>query len=142
MTQVKYGDRVDVHYTGYFEDGTVFDSSIGGDPLKFVVGKGQVIPGFENAVIGMTKGEKKTTIITADYAYGPHHAEMVVEIDRDKFPEHIAPEVGQLLQLQSSDGQTFRITVTNISSSSITLDANHPMAGKDLTFDIEIVKIT
>ena len=139
--QAKDGDTVQVHYTLKLEDGTVFDTSIGGDPLQFTIGDGQLIPGFEQAVVGMSPGESKTVEIPADEAYGPYLEEMVLVVDRDQLPDDLQPEVGQQLQLQQEDGQIVILTVIDISESSVTLDANLPLAGKDLTFDIELVEI-
>jgi len=141
MTQAKLGDTVRVHYTGRLEDGTVFDTSLDREPLRFTIGEGWLIPGFEEAVIGMNPGESKTTVIPADQAYGPHYEEMVIEVDRDQFPEDLEPEVGQQLQILQSDGRAIIVTVTEVSESSVTLDANHPLAGKDLTFDIQLMEI-
>lgn len=140
-TQVKQGDTVKVHYTGKLNDGTVFDSSAGGDPLEFTIGSGQLIPGFEAAVTGMSEGEKTTALIPSDQAYGPHHAEGVIEVPRDRIPAEIQPEVGQQLQMQSKDGQPVPVRVIAVSDASITVDANHPLAGKDLTFEIEVVSV-
>lgn len=139
--QVKQGDTVKVHYTGKLNDGTVFDSSSGGDPLEFTVGSGQLIPGFEEAVKGMGEGDKTSAEIPCDKAYGEHHAEGVIEVPRDRIPSEIAPEVGQQLQMQSKDGQPVPVRVIAVGEGSITVDANHPLAGKDLTFDIEVVSI-
>jgi peptidylprolyl isomerase len=141
MAQAQRGDKVKVHYTGRFEDGTIFDSSEGQAPLEFTIGEGQVIPGFENAVIGMNPGDKKTEKIPADQAYGDHSDDMIVTVDRDQIPLDIMPEVGQQLQLHNPSGQAIPVIVTDVSDSSITLDANHPLAGQDLTFDIELVSI-
>ncbi len=141
MAQAQIGDTVQVHYTGTLEDGTVFDTSINRAPLQFTIGDGQIIPGFEQAVIGMNPGESKTTKVPADKAYGPHYEEMVLVVDRDQFPEHLKPEVGQQLQMRQPDGQTIVVAVTDVSESSVTLDANHPLAGKDLTFDIQLIEI-
>lgn len=141
MTQAKDGDTVRVHYTGKLDDGTVFDSSIDREPLQFTIGARQVIPDFEQAAVGMNQGESKTFKIPADKAYGPHRKEMVLVVDRDQFPEHLEPRVGQQLQMSQEDGRTLAVRVTQVSESSVTLDANHPLAGKDLTFDIELVEI-
>ncbi len=141
MAGAKQGDTVKVHYTGKLEDGTVFDSSFNRDPLQFTIGGGQVIPGFEQAVIGMNPGESKTTKVPADKAYGPHHEEMVMVVERNQFPGHLKPEVGQRLQIHLADGGTLIVVVTDMSESTVTLDANHPLAGKDLTFDIELLEI-
>lgn len=141
MTQAKLGDTVKVHYTGKLEDGTVFDTSIDRTPLEFTIGEGQIIPGFEQAVVGMNLGESKTTTIPVDKAYGPYREEMVLVIGREQFPADLHPEVGQRLQLHQVDGQTIIVTVTEVSEGSVTLDANHPLAGKDLIFDIQLVEI-
>ena len=141
MAQAKHGDTVKVHYTGKLEDGTVFDTSINRDPLQFTIGEGQIIPGFEQAVVGMNPGESKTTKVPADKAYGPHYKERVLAADRNQFPVDLKPEVGQKLQIRRTDGQTSEVTVTDVSESSVTLDANHPLAGKDLTFDIQLIEI-
>ncbi|GAB4344829.1 MAG: peptidylprolyl isomerase [Candidatus Abyssubacteria bacterium] len=141
MAQAKSGDTVKVHYTGKLDDGTVFDSSVGREPLEFTLGGGQVIQGFEEAVVGMEPGETKTANVAAEKAYGPHREEMVVPVNRGEFPEHIEPEVGQQLQMRRTDGRSIVVTVTDVSETTVTLDANHPLAGKDLTFDIELVEV-
>jgi peptidylprolyl isomerase len=140
MAQVEDGNTVKVHYTGKFEDGTVFDTSGDRDPLEFTIVRGRLIPGFEQAVIGMSPGESKTVNIPAGEAYGQHNAEMLTEVDRSQFPAHLNPEVGQQLQIDR-DGQTVVVTVASVSESTVTLDANHPLAGKDLIFDIQLVEI-
>ncbi len=141
MAQAKSGDTVKVHYTGKLENGTVFDTSINRDPLRFTIGEGQVIPGFEQAVVGMNPGESKTTKVPVDKAYGPHRKEMVMAVNRNQFPVHLKPEVGRRLQIRKADGRTIGVTVADVSESSVTLDANHPLAGKDLTFDIQLLEI-
>ncbi len=141
MTQANYGDTVKVHYIGKLNDGTVFDSSIQRDPLEFTIGQGQIIRGFEQAVVGMRAGELKTTSVPPEAAYGPHRDEMVIEVDLTFFPNNVNPEVGQQLQIHQADGQSIIVTVTDVSDTSATLDANHPLAGKDLTFDIELVAV-
>lgn len=141
MTQAKLGDTVKVHYTGKLSDGTEFDSSVGGEPLVFTVGGGQVIPGFEEAVVGLNLGTSKTVVIVADQAYGPHHDEMVLDLEKKRFPNNITPVLGMELQVKRSDKQEVTVTVTEITETHITLDANHALAGKDLTFDIELVEI-
>jgi len=141
MVKAKNGDTVTVHYTGRLEDGTVFDSSANRDPLEFTLGEGLLIPGFEQAVLGMSPGESKTAEVSADQAYGPHREEMVVEIDRQEFPPHFQPEVGQQLQMPQSEGRTIRLIVAAVSEQKVTLDANHPLAGRDLTFDIQLLEI-
>lgn len=141
MAQAENGDTVKVHYTGKMEDGTVFDTTTDRSPLRFTIGEGQIISGFERAVIGMNPGESKTTEVPADKAYGPHHEEMVVVVDRDQLPGRLEPKVGQQLQIRQEDGRTIVVRVTDVSESSVTLDANHPLAGKDLTFDIRLMEI-
>lgn len=137
----KLGDTVKVHYTGKLDDGTVFDSSVDRDPLEFTIGSGSIIPGFEQAVVGMAPGESKTEIIPTDQAYGPYVEEMVVVVDRRQMPGDLQPEVGQQLQIQQETGQVIPVVVTDISDGSITLDANHPLAGEELTFEIKLVAI-
>lgn len=141
MTQAKQGDTVKIHYTGTLKDGTVFDSSEGRDPLAFTIGSGQVIPGFDEAVSGMKVDEKKNVTIPADKAYGARNEEMVINAPRDQVPADINPEVGQKLQMQGPDEQLIVVEITEVNEDSITLDANPPLAGKDLTFDIELVRI-
>jgi peptidylprolyl isomerase len=141
MAQAKDGDTVKIHYTGTLDDGTVFDSSEGRDPLEFTLGGGQVIVGFEEAVRGMDSGEKKKVTIPADKAYGERNEEMIIQAPRDQVPADINPEVGQQLQMAGPEGQTIIVQVTEVTDDHITLDANPPLAGKDLTFDIELVSI-
>jgi peptidylprolyl isomerase len=141
MTQAKSGDLVAIHYTGKLEDGTVFDSSRDRDPLEFSLGSGQVIPGFEAAVMGMSPGESKTEVIPSEQAYGPYRDEMVMVVDRQQIPSDIPLDVGIQLQLQGPDGQAVPVLVTDLSESDVTLDANHPLAGETLIFDIELVGI-
>ena len=138
MAQAKIGDTVKVHYTGKLEDGTVLDSSINRGPLQFTLGESQVIPGFEQAVVGMNLEESKTVNIPAAEAYGPRHKELVVVVNRNEFPAELELKVDDHLQIKQADGQKILVTVTDISESSVTLDANHPLAGKDLTFDIQL----
>ncbi len=141
MALAKLGDTVRVHYTGKLDDGTVFDSSNGGTPLEFTLGEGQIIPGFEQAVLGMSPGDSKTEVIPVENAYGEHREDMVVVVDRAQMPSDMAPEIGQQLQIQQPSGQAIPVVITEISESEITLDANHPLAGEDLTFDIQLVEI-
>jgi peptidylprolyl isomerase len=141
MAQAKPGDTVKVHYTGKLDDGTVFDSSADRDPLEFTIGEGNIIPGFERAVVGMSKGESKTEVIPTNEAYGPYQEEMVVTIDRQQMPPEINPEVGQQLHIQQPDGNVLPVIVTDVSDGTVTLDANHPLAGENLTFDINLVEI-
>ncbi|NMA11446.1 MAG: peptidylprolyl isomerase [Methanomicrobiales archaeon] len=141
MAQAKAGDTVQVHYTGKLEDGTVFDTSEERTPLEFTIGSGQIIPGFERAVVGMEPGETKTATISPEEAYGQHREDMTITVDRGQFPEDINPEPGQQLQVQQPDGRAAIVVVSDVTESTVTLDANHPLAGQPLTFDIELVDI-
>lgn len=141
MTQAKLNDKVSVHYTGTLDDGTVFDSSVERDPLEFTLGEGQVIPGFEDAVVGMETGQSKTVRIPADEAYGLRRDEMLIEVERGQFPPHIEPEVGQQLQVRQANGQPMVVSVAEVSEDNVTLDANHPLAGQALTFEIELLTV-
>ena len=141
MGQAQHGDTVRVHYTGKLGDGTTFDSSAQREPLEFTLGQGQLIPGFENAVVGMQPGESKTETIPSHEAYGPHRDEMVIEVDRQQLPADLQPQVGQRLQVTQPNGNAVPVVVTDVSPSQVTLDANHPLAGKDLTFDITLVEM-
>ena len=140
MAEAKNGDTVRIHYTGTLADGSMFDSSEGQEPLEITLGSGEVIPGFEAAIQGMQPGQKKEVTIPSGEAYGAHNSEWVLVIDRGDFPDNIEPEVGQQLQL-SQGGQSFVVTVTDVTAANVTLDANHPLAGKDLTFELELVEI-
>ncbi len=141
MGQAKSGDTVVINYTGKLDDGKVFDTSIGRDPLKFTIGDGQVIQGFEDAVIGMSPGESKTFKILADKAYGQHREEMVLPVERKRFPENVIPEIGQSFQVNQPDGRMITFTVIDVTEALVTLDANHHLAGKDLTFAIQLMEI-
>lgn len=142
MTQAKSGDSVTIHYTGTLTDGTVFDSSEGREPLPFTIGSGQVIPGFEEAVVGMAVGESKTVTIPCDKAYGPRNEQMVINVPVAQVPEDITPEIGMQLQLMNEQNQPVVVRVVEITDEHIALDANPPLAGKDLTFDIQLVSVT
>ena len=142
MVSAKQGDTVKVHYTGKLRDGTVFDSSVQREPLEFAIGAGQVILGFENAVIGMSPGDAKTQEILSDDAYGPYSDEMVAEIDRQQIPEDVPITIGQQLQLQNSSGQVIPVVVKAVEQETVTLDGNHPLAGKDLIFEIQLVELS
>ncbi len=141
MSNAKAGDTVKIHYTGTLEDGTQFDSSQGRDPLEFQVGGGQVIPGFDKAVEGMSIGENKSVEIPAEDAYGEHHPQMVQEVPRTALPEDLEPQVGMGLSARNPDGSEVQLTVTEVKDETITVDGNHPLAGKALNFDIELVEI-
>ena len=138
MSQVKNGDTVKVHYTGTLADGTVFDSSLEREPLEFTLGEGQLIPGFEKTVLGMSAGESRTVTIPAEEAYGPYREEMVLEVPRTQLPADMEPQVGMQLQIGEEQGEEMVVQITQVSDSNITLDANHPLAGKDLTFNIQL----
>ncbi|MCE5228261.1 peptidylprolyl isomerase [bacterium] len=141
MQQAKNGDRVKVHYLGKLDDGTVFDSSEGREPLEFTLGENMLIPGFEEAVIGMAPGESKETRIESMNAYGAYHENMVVQIDRGQFPDELKPAIGQMLQIRGNDGEPVVVSVIGMDDDFVTLDANHPLAGKDLNFTIRLVEI-
>ena len=141
MSEVKEGNAVKVHYTGRLEDGSEFDSSQGRDPLEFTVGEGMVIPGFETAVVGMEVGDQKTVEIESDNAYGPHREELMQNIERNRLPDHIELEKGLQLQAQREGAQPMVVTVVDFDEEQVTLDANHPLAGKKLIFDIELVEV-
>ena len=141
MSQAKAGDTVKIHYTGTLEDGSTFDSSQGREPLEFELGSGQVIPGFDNAVDGMTVGEKKTVNIPAAEAYGEHQPERVQKVPRNALPPEITPEVGMPLMATDPNGAQMQFTITEMDDESITVDGNHPLAGKDLNFELELVSI-
>lgn len=141
MSVAKDGDTVRVHYTGSFDDGTIFDSSVGSTPLEFTVGGGQVIPGFDVMVVGMAAGDRKTERIVASEAYGERMDGLVFVVSKSQMPDHLEPEVGQMLQLTHPSGQTIPVTITGVSDTELTLDDNHELAGRDLTFEIELVEI-
>ena len=141
MTQVKTGDTVQIHYAGTLDDGTQFDSSEGLDPLEFQVGSGQIIPGLDAALPGMTVGDKKTVNVPCDQAYGPLNPEMRQAVPREGIPADIPLDIGTQLQMQTPEGQVMPVTVVDVDEAQVTLDANHPLAGKDLTFNIELVGI-
>ncbi|MCJ7769426.1 MAG: FKBP-type peptidyl-prolyl cis-trans isomerase [Dehalococcoidales bacterium] len=135
------GDIVKVHYTGRLQDGTVFDTSVGSNPLEFTLGQGQLISGFEHAVIGMQAGESKTVTIPVDEAYGPRYDDLILEVERNELPENLDPKVGMQLQMIQLDGGIMIVTITDVSETTIKVDANHPLAGHDLIFDIELIEI-
>lgn len=141
MQQVKSGDTVRVHYHGTLTDGSTFDSSEGRDPLEFTAGSGHVIKGFDDAVIDMTVGEKKKVNIPVDQAYGQRNPDMMMEYPISEFPADMKPEVGMQLQMSDQTGQVFPVMIAEVKESVVILDANHPLAGEDLTFDIELVSI-
>ena len=141
MNQAKSGDTVRIHYTGKLSDGTEFDSSEGRDPLEFSLGSGNVIPGFDDAVDGMSVGDEKTVTIPPEHAYGPKHEQLIQDVPKTALPPDLSPEVGMRLQSRTPDGRTMHLVVTDVADESITVDGNHPLAGEDLTFDIKLVAI-
>ena len=141
MQEAKSGDKVKVHYHGKLTSGETFDSSEGRAPLEFEVGSGAVIKGFDEGVTGMKVGEKKTINIPVEEAYGPKNPEMMVEMPKDRFPSEMEIEEGMPLMMSDGSGQNFQVVVTEIKETSVILDANHPLAGEDLIFDIELVEI-
>jgi len=141
MTAIKQGDTVRIHYTGTLRDGNVFDSSEGRDPLEFAVGSGQIIPGLDSALPGMEIGEKKRVEVDCQDAYGPINPAMRQDVPREGIPDDIPLDPGTQLQRQTPDGQALPVTVVDANEETVTLDANHPLAGQDLIFDIEVVSI-
>lgn len=142
MTEVRRGDNVKIHYTGTLDDGSVFDSSEGKEPLSFAVGSGQVIVGFDEAVMGMKVGESKTVHIPCEKAYGERNDEMVIQAPIEQVPPDLNPEVGMRLEMGGANGEILRVVVAEVAETHITLDANPPLAGKDLTFKLELVECT
>jgi peptidylprolyl isomerase len=141
MTTLKNGDSVKVHYTGTLEDGRVFDTSKGRDPLEFKAGDGQIITGFENAILGMKVGETRDFEVSPDEAYGHRQEEMVLEVPVGEFPDHIEPKIGMRLQLKQQQGSPLEVVITDISNEAVTLDGNHPLAGQTLHFQVELLEI-
>lgn len=141
MQQVKSGDTVRVHYHGKLTDGSTFDSSEGRDPLEFKVGSGQVIKGFDDALMNMNIGEKKTVNIPVDQAYGHRNDDMMMEYPKSEFPADMSPEAGMELQMSDNQGHVFPVVITEVKDDVVILDANHPLAGQDLVFEIELVSI-
>lgn len=141
MQKAQKGDTVRVHYTGRLDDDTVFDSSQGKDPLEITIGEGKLIPGFEQGLIGMEVGETKTLEIQPDEAYGDRNDQLATKVQRSDLPNDLEPEVGQRLQVTQPDGSAFVVQVTDMDDASVTLDANHPLAGEKLKFDIELTEI-
>lgn len=141
MSIAKAGDMVAVHYTGKHTDGSIFDSSDGRTPLEFKIGSGMVIKGFDDGVTGMSIGDKKTIVIPAAEAYGEHSSENTVSMERSQIPSHIELALGASLNMHQDEGQVVEVVITDLTETHVTLDANHPLAGKDLTFDLELVSI-
>ncbi len=141
MSQVKQNDTVKVHYTGKLADGQVFDSSLEREPIEFTMGQGQLIPGFEKGLLDMKVNEKKTINIPAEEAYGSPREELIQEVEKSRLPEEIKPEPGMGLVSKSPDGKEVNLVVKEVKEESIVVDGNHPLAGKDLIFDLEVVEI-
>lgn len=141
MTEAKQGDTVKVHYTVRLGENMILGSTTDHEPLQFTIGAGQVLPGFEQALVGMNPGESKTILIPAEGAFGLHLDEMVVAVDRTQLPEDFNPKVGEQVQFRQPDGQIMTVLVTDVSELSITMDANHPLAGKDLIFDVQFLEV-
>ncbi|MDN3670180.1 FKBP-type peptidyl-prolyl cis-trans isomerase [Echinicola jeungdonensis] len=141
MSVAAKGNTVKVHYTGKLKDGTVFDSSLNREPLQFTLGEGNMIQGFDSAVQGMTVGEDKNITIPCDEAYGQKREEMMIDVPMDKVPADIKPEVGMDLSIQNQEGQPVPVKVVDVDEEKITLDANHPLAGEDLVFEIKLVEV-
>lgn len=139
--KAKKEDKVKVHYTLKLGNDEVVESSVGVKPLEFTIGEGKMIPGFENGIIGMTSGQSKTINIPSGKAYGPHDEKKVFEFDKSRMPKGFEPQIGQTVQLHRPDGKPFPVTVIGFTEKGFKMDANHPLAGKDLTFDLELVKI-
>jgi len=141
MQKVKSGDKVKVHYHGRLNNGDTFDKSEGREPLEFEVGSGMVIKGFDDGVAGMSVGDKKTISIPFNEAYGPKNPDMIIDMPKDRFPKDIELEIGMPLAMSDEQGQQFEVIVTQLKDDSVVLDANHPLAGQDLIFDLELVEI-
>jgi peptidylprolyl isomerase len=141
LSKAKNGDTVKVHYTGKLNDGSVFDSSENREPLEFQLGSGQLIPGFEKAVTGMTVGDSTTVTIPAKEAYGEVNEELILNVEKDRLPADIQPEIGMQLQVQQPNGEPVPVVISDVTDDLVILDANHPLAGKELIFDIEVVDI-
>ena len=141
MRQAKSGDVVKVHYTGKTEGGNIFDSSRGGEPFQFTIGGGEIMSGIENSVIGMEVGDKKSIRLSSDEAFGPRREELVVEVKKEELPSDVTPEIGQRLQIRQEDGNPVVVTITNKNDVVVTLDANHPLAGRTVVYDLELIEI-
>ena len=142
MAQAKQGDLVKVRYTGTLDDGSTFDSSDGREPLQFVIGEGMLIPAFEEAIVGMLPGDSRSVHIPADEAYGPFMDELILEVDKNQIPPYLNPEEGMQLQITQDDGSSTVVKVVKLTDEKVFLDANHPLAGRDLNFSIELVDIS
>ena len=141
MAQAKLGDRVKVNFIGKLEDGSVFANTADSEPLEFKLGENRIIPGIEDAIEGMNVGESKTVNVNPEQAYGQHRDELIEEIGRDMFPENVEPKVGQRFEIARQAGQPMVVRVVDVSEQTVTLDGNHPLAGRDLTFELELLEI-
>lgn len=141
MAHPQSGDTIKVHYTGRLDDGRVFASSKERAPLEITVGDGTLIPSLEDTLVHMEQGEEKTVTIPADQAYGPQRPELLLAVDREEFPKNIDPEVGQRLEVRQRDGEVTVVTVAEVTDERVVIDANHPLAGQDLTFELELVEV-
>jgi peptidylprolyl isomerase len=141
MRQAKINDLVRVHYTGSLKDGTVFDSSVDRQPLEFKIGHGVIISGFENGIIGMNEGETKVISIPPQDAYGPHRDDLVGIIEKARIPDNVTPKVGMVLKIRSPEGETIKVTVADVNETGVTLDMNHPLAGKELIFELKLIEV-
>ena len=141
MSKAKNGDKIRIHYTGKLEDGNVFDNSKERQPLEFVVGDGEVMPGIEKGVIGMEPGDTKTVEIPPEEAFGPRRKELVIEVAKSELPDQMTPTMGQKVQMRHPNGGNIELVITDVNEETITLDANHPLAGHTLCFDLELVEI-
>jgi FKBP-type peptidyl-prolyl cis-trans isomerase 2 len=141
MAHAKQGDLVKVRYTGTLDDGSTFDSSDGREPLQFVIGEGMLIPAFEQAIVGMLPGDSRSVHIPADDAYGPYMDELILEVDKNQIPPYLNPEEGMQLQITQDDGSSTVVKVVKLTDEKVFLDANHPLAGRDLNFSIQLVDI-
>lgn len=141
MSQASAGNKIAIHYTGTLADGSVFDSSEGREPLSFTMGEGQIIPGLESALDGLSEGDEKTVTVPADDAYGQKNPQAVQQVPRATIPDNIPLDLGTQLQMQTPDGQAIPVTVAEVTEEHVLLDANHPLAGKDLTFEVKVVSV-
>jgi len=141
MVQAKSGDTVRIHYSGFLMDGTIFDSSLEGEPFEFTLGDGSVIPGFDAGLLGMTEGDEKTLAIPPESAYGARDEGLVAEIERTQIPPDIDPQVGAILQITSEEGDASNVIITQVTDNAITLDGNHPLAGQELIFEVKLLEV-
>jgi peptidylprolyl isomerase len=141
MVQAKSGDTVRIHYSGFLMDGTIFDSSLEGEPFEFTLGDGSVIPGFDAGLLGMTEGDEKTLAIPPESAYGARDEGLVAEIERTQIPPEIDPQVGAILQITSEEGDASNVIITKVTDNAITLDGNHPLAGQELIFEVKLLEV-